>query len=404
MKRRHLAVATIASLASVLLGAAGCGSTPSLEEPVGSSEAAATPSDPSSSFALAESCSRLFKRHESLRPLDLDQGLIRWGCGDVPGVTDPDLGQEYCEYQAVQNGKAVKRAAELTTGKVSCVFTSVFTGAGQAARLRPAMADAANLGAEAATDGIVQMQKRFNSRGAATTLISDCSRGSAATEATRRQRVVACFQAYAKGGPNAARLQELCKPTSTITDAAWTEAESLGANIAVAGEAGFEEQQDIVGCMSVRGAGVAWRNSDPMICARVSRSASECSCRFGAVPSALPGLPFSGWASDQIPSSCRLAKVEGQDYPYVAICDLTDQEVSDLPLNASYARSIQNFCHDRFGVDLVMKLPLRALQSASTCNNSPGFCAEYMGDAPPADPDAAPEPRQTSEGGSRNSR
>jgi hypothetical protein len=397
---RFFAAASVTTIAASLAFAVGCSSVD--DDDLGSTEQASTPSDPSGTFGLAESCSRLFKRHASLRPLDLEQGLIRWGCGDVPGVTAPDFGQEYCEYQAVQNGKPVKQASELTTGKVSCVFTGVFTGAGQAPRLKAAMADPANLGVTPATDGIVQMQKGFNSRGAATTLINDCSRQPAASETTRRQRVAAIFLAYAKGGSNAARLKELGSMTS-ITDAAWQEAQSLGAKVAAAGEPEFDDQRDITSCMSVRGAGVAWRNSDPMICARVNRSAGECSCRFGAVPSSLNGFPFSGWVDDQIPSSCRLAKVDGQDYPFIAICDLTDQEVADLPLNPAHARSLQSFCHDRFGTDIVMKIPLRPLQQTGTCSNSAGFCADYMGmDSVPVD--SAPESRGAPETGSRQAR
>jgi hypothetical protein len=380
--------------------AAGCSSV--AEEDLGNAEQDSTPVDPSGSFALAESCSRLFKRHASLRPLDLEQGLIRWGCGDVPGVTEPDFGQEYCEYQAVQNGKTVRKAADLTTGKVSCVFTGVFTGAGQAPRLKAAMADPANLGVTPAADGVVQMQKGFNSRGAATTLVRDCSRQPAASDATRRQRVTAIFTAYAKGGPSAARLKEIGMMTS-ISDAAWQEAESLGAKIAVAGDADLDEQRDIASCMQVRGAGVAWRNSDPMICARVNRSAGECSCRFGAVPTTLQGFPFSGWVDDHIPASCRLAKVDGADYPFIAICDLTDQEVADLPLNPAHARSIQSFCHDRFGTDIVMKIPLRGLQESGTCNTSTTFCADYMGtDAVPTE--SAPQERGIPETGNRRAR
>jgi hypothetical protein len=400
---RFFATASIATIAVSLVGAAGCSSIN--EEELGNVEQASTPSAPPGTFGLAESCSRLFKRHASLRPLDLDQGLIRWGCGDVPGVTEPDFGQEYCEYQAVQNGKSVRKAADLTTGKVSCVFTAVFTGAGQAPRLKAAMADPANLGVTPATDGIVQMQKGFNSRSAATTLVSDCSRQPAAAEATRRQRVTAIFLAYAKGGPNAARLKEIGTMTS-ISDAAWQEAQALGVKIAAPGDADLDEQRDITSCMSVRGAGVAWRNSDPMICARVNRSAGECSCRFGAVPSSLQGFPFSGWVDDQIPTSCRLAKVDGADYPFIAICDLTDQEVSDLPLNPAHARSLQSFCHDRFGTDIVMKIPLRPLQQTGTCSNSAGFCEEYMGmDAVPMEAEAsAPDARETTETGSRRAR
>ena len=137
---------------------------------------------------------------------------------------------------------------------------------------------------------------------------------------------------------------------------------------------------------------------------RRCRSATECSCRFGAVPNAVVGFEFTGWVDDHIPSSCRLAKVDNADFPFIAICDLTDQEVSDLPLNPQYSRSIANFCHDRFGVDLVMKLPLRALHTPDSCNDTAGFCAEYMGDPQPPPPvvtPADPERRATRDSGHR---
>jgi hypothetical protein len=400
MIRRNLTVAAIAALVTVL----GAGCSTAVDEELGRAQGAATPGDTSSNpFTFAQTCDRLFKRHASVRAIDMQQGVIRWGCGDVPGVTDPDLGQEYCEYQAVQNGKPVRRPSDLTTGPVSCVFTSVFTGAGEAARLRPAMADPANLGVAAQSDGIVQMQRGFNTRGAAITLISDCSDRS--DDLVSRQREAACFQMYAQGGAAATQLQQICAGDLSDESSNWRQAQSLGVRVLANGEPGYEAQQDIAGCMAVKGAGVSWRNSDPMICSRVSRTTSECSCGFNSIPSSLMGLPFTGWVDDQIPSSCRLAKVDGAPYPYVAICALTDQEVADLPNNPQYSRSIANFCHDRFGVDLVMKLPLRALQRAGSCGSSAGFCADYMaashGEQDPPPPPPTGGTRGASTGGSR---
>lgn len=375
MNRRHaLTTSLLWTLLATPLLAVGCSTGP--DDEVEHASAAATPGSPATRFALAESCSRLMKRHESVRPIDLEQGVIRWGCGDVTGVTDPDLGQEYCEYQAVQNGRIVRKPSDLTTGPVTCVFTSVFTGANQASRLRPQMANPANLGAAAATESIVEMQRSFNTRSAAVDLVRACSSRGSDSGATSRLRTAACYQAYEAGGPNADRLRTLCR--DALTDAGWAEAQTLGAKILTSGQPGYEAQRDIAGCMSVTGAGVAWRNSDPMICSRVSRSAGECSCRFNSVPSSLVGFAFTGWVDDHIPSSCRLAVVDGAPYPYLALCTLSAQEVSDLPLNPQYNRAISNFCHDRFGKDLVMKLPLRALQAQDTCSESPGFCADYM--------------------------
>jgi hypothetical protein len=403
MTLRNLMTAAVVATTATML-AAGCSTAP--EDELGSGSAAQTPSEATDAIGLGDTCARLFKRHESVRAIDMQQGVIRWGCGDVPGVTDPDLGQEYCEYNAVQNGKIVKKASDLTTGPVTCVFTSVFTGAGQAQALRPAMADPANLGTAAQADAIVQMQHGFNNRGAAITLISDCSDRN--SDLTSRLRKSACYQAYAAGGPNQAQLKNLCNNVSS-DDSAWSQAQQLGARVLNPGDDGYEAQRDIAGCMAVRGAGVSWRNSDPMICSRVSRSAGECSCSFNSIPSSLMGLPFTGWVDDQIPSSCRLAKVNGAAYPDLALCTLSDQEVSDLPLNPQYSRSIANFCHDRFGVDLVMKLPLRSLQESGTCNGSSAFCSEYMaashapdqGGTQPTQPSDLPPTPVTREAGSR---
>src|SRR6185295_15714170 len=160
MNRYLAASAAFAFLSTVIVAASGC-SSPG-EEEIGSAEGAATPSNPSGNYALAETCSRLFKRHEVVHDLDLQVGTIRWGCGDVPGVTDPDLGQEYCEYKAVQNGKIVAKPSDIVAGggKVSCVFTGVFTDAtsGVPAKLQAQMAKPENLGAAAATTNIVQMR------------------------------------------------------------------------------------------------------------------------------------------------------------------------------------------------------------------------------------------------------
>jgi hypothetical protein len=398
MSRRYLTTAAVTViLGGVVSLAAGCSSAS--EDELGGSSAAQTPQGVSSTIDLGDSCARLFKRHESVRAIDMQQGVIRWGCGDVPGVTDPDLGQEYCEYEAVQNGKPVKKASDLTTGPVTCVFTSVFTGAGQAAKLRPAMADAANLGVAATSDAIVQMQHGFNNRGAAITLISDCSDRS--DDQDDRVRRAACYQAYAAGGANAVQLKSVCN--GDLSGGSWSQAQQLGAKVLNPGDDGYDLQRDIAGCMAVSGAGVSWRNSDPMICSRVSRSTGECSCRFNSIPSTLPGLPFTGWVDDQIPSSCRLAKVDGAPYPYLALCTLSDQEVSDLPLNAQYSRSVASFCHDRFGVDLVMKLPLRSLQAAGSCSQSAGFCAEYMNASQPTPNPPPPPPSGAPTSGSRMS-
>ena len=261
MARRTLTTMTavaLAAMATSIVAVTGCSAGPRAANDLGSATADQTPSNATNTLDLGDSCARLFKRHESVRPVDMQQGVIRWGCGAVPGVTNPDLGQEYCEYEAVQNGKPIKKASDLTTGPVTCVFTSVFTGAGQAATLRPAMADPANLGKAASADAIVQMQHGFNNRGAAVGLISDCSQKN--EDLTTRYRDAACYQAYAAGGPNAAQLKTLCNG-SLSNDSTWAQAQQLGAKVLNNGDDGYDAQRDIAGCMAVSGAGESWRNS-----------------------------------------------------------------------------------------------------------------------------------------------
>lgn len=398
MNRYLAASAAFAFLSTVIVAASGC-SAPA-DEDLSSAEGAATPSSPSGNYALGETCVRLFKRHEVVHDLDLELGTIRWGCGDVPGVTDNDLGQEYCEYKAVQKGKIVTKPSDITSdgGKVSCVFTAMFkdSTSGTAAKLQAALGDTANLGAPAATSNIVQMTGTFNTRGAATQLLADCSRNPGTTTLQMRQRTAACVLAVQAGGPNAAQLATLCK--GNLNDAAvWSQITGLGVSVKNLGQEGYEPQQDIASCMAVVNAGVPWRNSDPMICSRTERAAQECGCKFGAVPAQLNNFVFTGWVDDHIPSTCRFAKVEGADHPGLVICDVPDAQLSDLALNPLYNRNLMNFCKDAFGKDLVMKLPLRALQQTGTCQTSAPFCSEYM--AGQHDDASTEEPAEPAPGG-----
>jgi hypothetical protein len=394
MVRRYLVGAAFAACTvSFLVAVSGC----STGENTGSDEAAATPAIPSGDFNLAQTCVNMFSRMERTHDLDLQTGFIRWGCGDVPGVTDGDLGQEYCEYQLVQGGLAKIAASTLNqTDPASCVFTSVFTrdpSVGDPASLEPslktAMSDPANLGVAVTSNGVTQMHKGFNARGAATQLMSDCS-NAGESNLQARLRVAACFHEYEKNGTNAAQLATACK-ANLAQDANWNAATALGVTIANAGDADYDRQRDISSCMAVKNAGLAWRNSDPLICSRSARDVTECSCSWQSVPNSLQGFEFTGWVNDELPTGCRLAKVNGADYPYLTICPVSAQEISDMPLNAAYARNMGNFCHDRFGKDLVLKLPIRALQNQGSCQGSDSFCSEYMlGQAPPASEPSAP--------------
>src|SRR5690242_3992005 len=66
-----------------------------------------TPAPATTLFDQANVCDQLLSRHDGVRDADLKAGILRWDCADVRGVTNPDRGQEYCEYEAVANGKAI---------------------------------------------------------------------------------------------------------------------------------------------------------------------------------------------------------------------------------------------------------------------------------------------------------
>jgi hypothetical protein len=317
----------------------------------------------------------------------MKDGSIRWACADVPGVTGADLGQEYCEYHAVQGGTVVAKGSDIASGKpLQCVFTGVFDGAGLESQLRAAMAVPANLGAAVTADSIVQMQHDVNGSDDATGLLSDCTNaGNDASSATQRLRATACYQAFAAkpaGDADAARLQTLCKVSGSISDASWTTVEALGAKILAATDSGFDAQRDLANCLSVRNAGEPWRNSDAMICGRISRAANECGCRYNDVPDSVHGFSFVGWVNDRLPDACRYAKVDGHDEPSLVICDATAAEIADIPLNADWNRDVASFCNTRFASQLVMKAPVRALQKAGSCADHVGFCHAYLGNDP----------------------
>ena len=315
---------------------------------------------------------------------------MRWECGDVPGVTGPDLGQEYCEYHASAGGKLVSAAKDIPQGqKLSCVFTGVYAdvkgtpaaSATYATTLGSALADPANLGA-AADPALTIMKVGFNSRGAATSLIHDCAanaNGAPADEA----RQAACYQASLVNGPNQTKLAAACRGKVLTDDKQWAPVAAMGAKVAVPGDANFESQKDIVACLRTAAAkGVTWRNSDPMICTRVTRAVNECKVAFEPIPDAVDGFTFTGWTNRSIPAGCRYAKVNGKDYPNIVLCEASSAEVEDLDTNPQWSGNLQQFCHDRFANDLVMQAPIRALQTAGTQDGT--FCTAYNSNWSPA--------------------
>jgi len=354
------------------------------------------PASAKTPYDQAGVCAKIFERHKTIKDPDLKDGYIRWACGDVPGVTGVDRGQEYCEYQAVSAGKAVKTVSELKAGaSLTCVFTSVyqdvkgvaFDGSSYAPnkatldygkKLATAMATKENLGVT--TDPNLElMHVGFNSRSAATDLVTQCATPG---DLTNELRQAACWQAGVANPANASKLKTLCRGRNLADEARWAKVVALGAKVATdAKDPNFETQHDIAGCVHTIKffPSTAWRNSDPTICARVTRATNECSCGYVAIPDAVEGFTFTGWTNSALPTGCRYAKVDGKDYQHVVICQASSAEVEDMPLNPSYANDLQEFCHQRFANDLVMRAPLRALQKPGSCKAETSFCSAYAG-------------------------
>ena len=366
MVRRHLAMVAFVGIATMVWGA-GCSSAQ--DDDLSQTEGEATPPNPATLFDQADSCDRTLKRHAAVREVDFEQGVIRWSALDVPGVTEPNLGQEYCEYNAVQNGKIIKRATDIVAdadpeagGRVSCVFTAVFTGANQQNMLKAEMAAPENLGVAASANGIVQMQVGFNSRGAATQLFK--GNGTASNLETRL-RTTATFQARQgrgeRGASSRARPRQPQRPVGGRGRA--------GAEVArtrrLRAAAGYRGVHGRVR----RGRPVAQPHL--MICARVGRAAQDFSCRQRG-PERADGSPSRAGSTTRS-SSCRFAKGQGEDYPHIVICDLTDKlHVQVSPTYPAASRpSAARSTRRTWSSD-----PLPRLQTPGTCR--PGRATGYM--------------------------
>jgi hypothetical protein len=339
------------------------------------------PSAAQTFYEQAGVCDAILKRHATVRATDLKDGTIRWNCGDVPGVTSQDRGQEYCEYNAVSGGKRVTKFSDVkANAPVQCVFTGVYSDVtGKDTKLEQSLSAKENLNAKVTDKNMVRMQKGFNSRGAATALIDDCQAGY--EQPIDEARQAACYEASLAKPANAKKLATACKGKDLSVDANWKKAVALGAKVAVPGDADYEAQRDISACLRTHVASPAtWRNSDPQICGRVVRGRSECSCNYVDVPNAVEGFTFTGWTNDQLPTGCRYAKVDGKDYAHLVICEASASELEDLQLKPEWSGDLQAFCHDRFSTELVMKAPLRALEKPGTCKpDANAFCKAYSG-------------------------
>jgi hypothetical protein len=342
------------------------------------------PADADTLFDGAAVCDQTLKRHVSVREGDLAQGTIRWACADVKGVEGDDRGQEYCEYHAVQNGAKVTAVSDIDVEKpLYCYFTSVYydvdggsTPGERDAKLAAELSKPENLGAKVDPD-LVRMKDKVNSRGAATTLIRDCA---GIKPDLNEERQVACYTASLE--KNGEELRRICRGQNLATESRWKKAEALGAKLLVEGDEGYEAQRDIIGCLSLHRAengGATYRNSDPMICARVYRAKQECQCSWNELPDALEGFIFTGWTSEAPPVGCQRAKVDGEDYSHLTLCQVPQAEAAELEFDLDYSEDLQKFCNDRFGKDIVMKAPLRAVEVEGSCSTETNFCSEFTG-------------------------
>lgn len=398
--------------------AAGCAADDAAETPAAETgdEDEVVPADAKTLWDQATVCSDVLKRHERIRATDYKDGVVRWNCGDVPGVTEGDLGQEYCEYHAVSAGKVVNKLSDVAPGApVQCLFTSIykdaFASSADLNKYTTALAAKENLGTKPSV-AATQMQVGFNSRGAATLLVVDCLSNSSSTtplfdhdtgkfrdktapekdftqkNLTEELRQASCWKAAddaTKAGDTkrAASLKSACRVSrgKLLTDSKWKKIEALGAKVAKTGEPAYEDQHSLAACLgSYRSGAVTWRNSDNIICERVTRAASECQCSYNAIPDAFIGFTFGTWTSgNALPAGCRYAKVDAKDNPNLVICELSSTQRDDLELDDKYGGNLQAMCQDFFSKEIVMSAPIRALQAEGSCKPNAGFCSSYGG-------------------------
>ncbi|HRG99764.1 MAG TPA: hypothetical protein PLR99_26140 [Polyangiaceae bacterium] len=401
---RALSVLCVSALATTL--ALGCSSAPVEEGDDGTSVDDITPESAATIWTLAELCDSNITRHSAVKAQETAAGVVRWQCGDRDGVDgELDRGQEYCEYMAVSNGRKITKATEITKGKpLQCLFTSVYSDVdGQSqydasgkntyssgaidGELAAALSTKENL--DASIDPkLVRMKGRFNTRGAATTLIADSMRLSAEKGTTKErayQRAAACYLASKTATPeNRAKLKSICERNGLASSKNWKSVEALGVKVAAANTEGYEPQQSMYACMSVnrlQNGGVDWRMSDPHITEIVVRASLECGCRYDALPTALGGFLQGTWAAaDKLPPGCRRAKLkDGTESQQLTICDVPAQRVAELENDFDYSENLSKLCNEMYGKDIVMTAPARAVEKAGSCvyKTASAFCADW---------------------------
>jgi hypothetical protein len=223
------------------------------------------------------------------------------------------------------------------------------------------------------------MKGPFNSRGAATTLVKDAM---AVEKSQNDERQAACFLKGLEDPSKAEKLKSLCDGKNLTSKTAWSKVTKLGVKVPSSTDPSYDHFRNLVACMSVgrlSNGGVDWRMSDPHITEVVVRANDECGCTYGELPTALEGFLQGTWSSkDALPPGCRRAKVAGKDYQQVTICEVPAAERGDLETNLDYSENLQAFCNDRFGKDIVLTAPLRAVENPGSCTTKTGaFCSEF---------------------------
>jgi hypothetical protein len=347
--------------------------------------------DVSNRYDVAHYCDQMVTRHELVRALDLEDGSIRWRCGDIPGFSGESAGQEYCEYSAVSNGAVIDTAAAIDQASpFFCTFTSVFNDTpGRDQALLDALALPENLGATVTDIGVVRMQKEgFNARSAADGLIDACGNGFSEEQ---DQRQATCFHAARKAfdaGDLAAfeQIETACRNQDLTDNERWSFAKFVGVEELVEGQEGFEQIQEIAACMVASPSFSGFGQLDPLqsddtICGRTFRAGQECGCDWSPIPNALDGFLFSDWITPTNPGNppeCRLANVDGQEYAHLMLCEVPAAEVAALPNDPAFANDLKGFCNERFGRKIGILAPLRAVEIPGTCSPNTQFCADFI--------------------------
>ena len=423
----------------VALVVAGCSAAPEAgqagdDQNVTAGACGTTPCPAKTDFEQAKVCDNLFAGDAEIRQADLDEGVVRWKCGDVEHVLQPDLGQEYCEYHAIavntstKSAIVVDNASDLSKAKgatVQCLYTSVYgdvrddvlnvagnlliknkqsadydqshvadvqkelgvTSLGLLPSVTAAVIDEKGKTVENHVfdkRAVTGMYGRFNTRGAATSLLDTCQQA-AAGSSVNADRTAACFLASkaataAGDAAKAASLTTACTGVNLATDAAWSKVAALGVKLGdPANDAAYQTEKDISACIRTKeGGGVSWRNSDPTICARTLRAAGECGAKFGALPDKpnfIDGFEMTGWNGRSLEGTgCKYVHVAGKEYRNLVVCTPPAAEI-DKAINR-IKRPLQQVCNDLFGNVVAMQAPIGAVVTTKA-DAKGSFCGSF---------------------------